>query len=150
MYLSRLILNPRHRRVQRELANPYELHRTLMRGFPDGLETLNDERVLFRVEVEPRTGVPVVLVQSLNQPDWSWLVASEGYLLPESGWPAYVFANPATKTFDLPLSLGQVLAFRLRANPTAKRRRERNDGTLRPVRDPLYRHSDRKAVYGDI
>ena len=34
MYLSRLILNPRSRRVQRELAEPYEMHRSLMKAFP--------------------------------------------------------------------------------------------------------------------
>ena len=34
MYLSRLILNPRSRRVQKEIEYAYELHRTLMRGFP--------------------------------------------------------------------------------------------------------------------
>ena len=37
MYLSQLTLNPRTRRVQRELANPYELHRTLMRAYPEAL-----------------------------------------------------------------------------------------------------------------
>ena len=38
MYLSRLILNPRNRRVQREIANPYQMHKTLMRCFPAKLD----------------------------------------------------------------------------------------------------------------
>ena len=36
MYLSQLTLNPRNRRAQRELAAPYQMHKTLMRAFPFG------------------------------------------------------------------------------------------------------------------
>src|SRR5947209_8539917 len=35
MYLSRLQLNPRNRSAQRDLADRYELHRTLMSGFDE-------------------------------------------------------------------------------------------------------------------
>ncbi|MFN5075775.1 MAG: type I-E CRISPR-associated protein Cas6/Cse3/CasE [Planctomyces sp.] len=38
MYLSRLVLNRAKRDVQRDLGSLYELHRTLMRGFPDAAE----------------------------------------------------------------------------------------------------------------
>ena len=117
MYLSRLILNPRHRRVQKEVAQPYQMHRSLMKAFPDDLEP-GAERVLFRLEAHPRTGVLTLLVQSLTLPDWPWLAEPDarGYLLPVSE------PNPAVKSFDLNLAPGQVLAFRLRANPTVKRR----------------------------
>ena len=116
MYLSRLILNPRNRRVQKEVADPYQMHRSLMRAFPDDLEA-GTERVLFRLDSSPRTGTLAVLVQSLTQPDWSWVAepGARGYLVP-TGEP-----NPAVKSFDLHLAPGQVLAFRLRANPTVKR-----------------------------
>jgi len=116
MYLSRLILNPHNRRVQREVAEPYQMHRSIMRAFPDDLAK-GAERVLFRLETA-RTGALTLLVQSLTLPDWSWLAEPEarGYLLPV-GEP-----NPAVKSFDLNLAPGQVLAFRLRANPTVKRR----------------------------
>ena len=116
MYLSRLILNPRSRRVQREIAEPYEMHRSLMRAYPDDLAE-GAERVLFRLESHPRTGVPLLLVQSWSPPDWSWLDApnANGYLL-SLGTP-----NPAVKPFEPRLAAGQVLAFRLRANPTVKR-----------------------------
>jgi CRISPR system Cascade subunit CasE len=59
-----------------------------------------------------------LLVQSWTLPDWSWLAEarSRGYLL-LVGEP-----NPAVKSFDLDLAPGQMLAFRLRANPTVKRR----------------------------
>jgi CRISPR system Cascade subunit CasE len=113
MYLSRLILNPTNRRVQRELANPYELHRTLMRAFPDDLQE-GAERVLFRVDADPRTGALTLLMQSWGAPDWSWLE--------DPGARGYLLRSPETKPFDLNLSPGQALAFRLRANPTVKRR----------------------------
>jgi CRISPR system Cascade subunit CasE len=129
MYLSRLTLNPRNRRAQRELAEPYQMHRTLMRAFPDDMDREND-RVLFRVETNPRTGVPTVLLQSTLEPRWGWLT--------NDGARDYLLQPPETKTFDLQLASGQVLAFRLRANPTVKRRREKDDGSLRAVRDPLY------------
>ena len=117
MHLSRLILNPRNRRVQREVADPYQMHRSLMKAFPDNLKP-GDERVLFRLETHPRTGMLTLLVQSLALPDWSWLAEPDarGYLLPVDE------PNPAAKPFDLNLAPGQMLAFRLRANPTARRR----------------------------
>ena len=63
----------------------------------------------------------MLLVQSFGQPDWSWLgePGAQGYLLPLSE------PNPAVKPISLPLSAGQILAFRLRANPTVKRQKER-------------------------
>jgi CRISPR system Cascade subunit CasE len=124
MYLSRLILNPRHRRVQKEIAAPYQLHRSIMNAFPDDLKE-GQERVLFRLENAPSfdpLGTPrqqglVLLVQSFTFPDWSWLEApnARGYLLPVD------VPNPSTKTFELQLFPGQTLTFRLRANPTVKR-----------------------------
>ncbi len=120
MYLTRLILNPRHRRVQREIADPYQMHRSIMRAFPEDLDR-EKERVLFRLD-SPRGGAPLLLVQSLAAPDWSWLEHDEGargYLLPASD------PNPWVKDFQVQLEPGQVLAFRLRANPTVKRHGKR-------------------------
>lgn len=134
MYLSRLILNPHNRGVQRELANPYELHRTLMTAFPEELP--NHERVLFRVETDRTTGVPAVLVQSHLEADWGKLAARQDYLLPEAAWPPNVFANPAQKPFQLALQMGQRLAFRLRANPTVTRQGKRH---------ALYREEAQRA-----
>ena len=114
MYLSRLILNPRNRRVRAELAQLYELHRTIMHAFPSALPA--DERVLFRLDT-PRDGVLSLLVQSQGAPNWTFLQDGDarGHLL-ETSQP-----NPWVKTVTLRLSPGQVLAFRLRANPTVKR-----------------------------
>jgi CRISPR system Cascade subunit CasE len=145
MYLSRLILNPRNRRVQREVADLYQMHRSIMRAFPDDLDD-QTERVLFRLEPLSHTGTPSLLVQSLTHPDWSWLAepGARGYLLPMD------VPNPAIKSFDLSLAPGQALAFRLRANPTVKRKFK--DGQHKRV--GIYREEEqikwleRKAGWG--
>ena len=133
MYLSRLILNPGNRRVQKEVADAYQMHRSLMRAFPDDLDK-GAERVLFRLETQPRSGTLILLVQSQVLPDWSWLAepGAIGYLLPAAE------SNPAVKPFDLNLAPGQMLTFRLRANPTVKRRFNDQDHK----RVGLYREED--------
>lgn len=114
MYLSRLILNPRSRQVRREMADVYQMHRTIMHAFPEKLP--DTERVLFRLEQNQRDGLPLLLVQSQTQPDWNWLTISEkDYLC------TYAGQNPAVKLINYRLKKGQNLRFRLRANPTVKR-----------------------------
>jgi CRISPR system Cascade subunit CasE len=143
MYLSRLILNPRCRRVQREIADPYQMHKSLMRAFPDGLKK-GDERVLFRLE-PGRNGALTLLVQSWTLPDWSWLTEpnARDYLLPAlpTNQPS-IHQSISTKPFDLHLAPGQVLAFRLRANPTVKRWYPNEEGEKRPKRVGLYREEE--------
>ena len=115
-YLTRLILNPRSKQVRNELADPYEMHRTVMKAFAGNLQ--DDERVLFRVDV-PRTGIPTLLVQSKYEPNWAELTeARKNYLLDESYLP-FGEENLALKEIDFgeKLRAGQRLAFRLRANP---------------------------------
>jgi CRISPR system Cascade subunit CasE len=116
IYLSRLYLNPTNPRARRELANVYELHRTVMRGFPEQLP--EGERVLFRLD-EDRDGRPTLLVQSQTVPDWSGLPA--GYLLAAD--PFDPIPNLAVKRVALEFAPGQWLRFRLRANPTVKKDR---------------------------
>jgi CRISPR system Cascade subunit CasE len=132
LYLTRLVLDPRSRTVRRDLADPYELHRTLLRAFPDATDG-GPGRVLFRVE--PARGEPrfVVLVQSDAAPDWSRLNVPGDYLL----------EPPATKPFTPAFAAGQRLGFRLRANPTVKR-----DGKRRPLLDESEQRAwlDRKAA----
>ena len=110
LFLSRLLLNPRSRQVMSELAQPYEMHRTLLHAFPDK-EDGGPHRVLFRVETDRDGGRPWVLVQSLVAPEWSRLTAGSDYLLEEPDW----------KPFDPHFQPAQRLVFRLRANPTVKR-----------------------------
>lgn len=118
MYLSRLILNPRSRRVQRDIASPREMHRTVLSGFPDELEK-DTARVLFRLEQSAQSGLLSLLVQSTLPPEWSRL-PDERYLLADGDHPAAIQQNPAVKEVDYSLSCGQMLSFRLRANPTKR------------------------------
>lgn len=116
MFLSRLILDGRSRAARRDLADPYEMHRTLCRSLPEGGR--DEARLLWRLDVDRRIGVPTVIVQSRTQPDWEEVFESDpnrDYLASEPN------PNPATKPLDLFLNPGQILAFRLRANPTVKR-----------------------------
>lgn len=106
MWLTKLVLNPASRAARRDLANPYEMHRTLSKAVSRALEE-GRERLLWRLEPARGLEPPVVLVQTLTEPDWS--VLDEGY--------AQVFPP---KPFHPALKPGQRLRFRLRANP-AKR-----------------------------
>jgi CRISPR system Cascade subunit CasE len=111
MYLSLLQLNPHSRQVQSELANPYEMHRTVMQAFPDGHKR-DAAGVLFRLDFDARTGQPALLVQSKIEPNWHMLKVP--YLLPGCD------PNPQVKELQLRLQAGQLLAFRLCANPTKR------------------------------
>lgn len=119
MYLSRLILNPFCRQVQQEIAQPYEMHRTLLQAFVGDRAAAG---VLFRVDLARRTGVPTVLVQSTELPDWTFLHSHPTYLL----FPAPDGKdNPSCKPWNPQFAPGQLLAFRLLANPTFKRQGKR-------------------------
>jgi CRISPR system Cascade subunit CasE len=118
MYLSRLILNPLSRQVQSELARPYQMHKTILRAFPDRLP--GNERVLFRLEQNSRTGILVLLVQSQCKPDWGFLLHGKNYLIPNEKLPKDILENPSLKSIELRLMPGQKLEFRLFANPTKK------------------------------
>ena len=108
MFLSKLVLNMRSGFVRRDLARPYEMHRTLLNGGFDGRDKDEFGRVLFRVDAAPRGGPPVVLVQSEGEPEWSGLPVG------------YTDEQPAFKPFTIAVSAGQQLRFRLRANPTKR------------------------------
>jgi len=130
MHLSQLILNLACRLVQRDLAKPYEMHRTLLNAFPDGKVRVERKReealgMLFRAETDG--DVINVLVQSKIVPDWSCL----NEIRDDSGRPYLLPAdrirddkpNPRTMIFDLTdqhLPAGRILTFRLRANPTKR------------------------------
>jgi CRISPR system Cascade subunit CasE len=113
IYLSQLLLNPVFRGVQTDLRDPYQMHRTLCRGFGDHPGELSAARCLFRVE--HGNGHPRVLVQSLLPPQWAQLPA----------FPAYLIAPPEVKPFAPVFATGGRFAFRLRANPTVKRQGRR-------------------------
>ena len=121
--------------MQHELADPYELHRTVSHAFPDANYKDNEPSgILFRVDLHPHTRIPTLLVQSRQKPDWSFLTKTsefsknsevselgfKNYLLGENELPLEV-KNPDYRELNLQLNDGQVLAFRLRANPTVKK-----------------------------
>ena len=141
MYLSRLILNPRSRQVRKELANPYDLHRTVMRAFPDGVRRENAD-ILYRLETDRNP--PLLLVQSEIEPAWDAL--DPGWLYPAS--PFDPLPNPAVRLVEgLHLSNGRILQFRLVANPSVKKVRRNPDGARRKNgnRVPLVREEKQIA-----
>lgn len=104
MYLSKLLLDPRHTQARRDLANPYDMHATLSWAVAEREE----ERLLWRLE--PTRREAVLLVQSLTPPNWAALLARHpGYATLDARSP---------KAFEPALEAGQLLRFRLRANPT--------------------------------
>lgn len=124
LHLSRLLLNPRSRRVANELFHPYEMHRTLAKAFPEEAFTAKDGEekatvFLFRAEEEDNARPFVtVYVQSVLEPDWTKIPNRDDYLhdSPESASVSCKDIMPAYQT----LRDGQVLSFRLRANPTKR------------------------------
>ncbi|HEY3420314.1 MAG TPA: type I-E CRISPR-associated protein Cas6/Cse3/CasE [Methanomassiliicoccales archaeon] len=121
-----------NRSVRRDLADPYELHRTIMRAFPSA-EAGGPGRVLFRLEGELER--PIIIVQSTVEAKWGSLPLAGGYLS----------SPPLQKSFDPEVVAGQVLRFRLRANPTVKREMKRI--FLFDYEDQVY-WLDRKATTG--
>lgn len=120
IYLSRLWLNPRNPDVRRDVGDCHNLHRTILKAFP---QNENEEKkardefnVLYRMDVDRRRSGISLLVQSCIKPDWSKL--PDGYLLTDT-----VEENPSCKPLHetySELKDGQRLRFRLRANPTRR------------------------------
>lgn len=112
LILSRLILNPLRRDVQRDLADCHNMHRRLLLAFPD-LPDITHARehygLLYRVE-QTRESV-IVLAQSTHIPDWSRL--PQGYLADTAT------TKSLTSLYDR-LRPGMDLLFRLHANPTRR------------------------------
>ena len=128
IYLSQLILNPHSRMVQKEVHDPYQLHRTVMRGFNVPREKAS---VLHRLDVWPHVGL-MVLVQSAVEPNWEPLLSvGQGRYLQA--------AVDRPKKIDFTLPQGGAYRFRLLANPTIKKRR---DGKKHSNRIPLVHEKD--------
>lgn len=111
MFLSQLLISLRYRQARRDLADRYELHRTLLCAFPADMPA--DERVLYRVEQAGRLPYVAVLVQSQTLPDWA--------KAEQLSDPRYLFKLPAVRAVEPRVSAGLRMPFRLQANPTVKR-----------------------------
>jgi len=102
VYLSELTLDPHNRYTGRLIGDSYELHRYLMKAYPD-IADGGAGRVLYRVEIMKHH--PRLLVQSEREPDWERLLPQPISCRGPKPW------EPAFQT-------GQLLRFRLRANAT--------------------------------
>jgi len=105
----------------RDLASPVEMHRSLLRAFPDGLGEGARAKVglLYRVDVG-RDGGALLVVQSSVEPDFArlpegYFVGAEDERLFSLGWSE----NPRVESFDpSQVTQGSRMLFRLRANVT--------------------------------
>jgi len=112
MYLTRLRLDPRSAQARRDLADPYDMHRTLVRAFVRDAEQ-TPPRILWRAEPAAAWSEPILLVQALEPADWSVLEALPNYL---KGGAETRDINPESW-----LQAEQCYRFRLFANPTVTR-----------------------------
>lgn len=117
MYLSKLTLDPRNAQARRDLADAYEMHRTLARVFsPD--DKTPPSRFLWRLERRSDDQAScVVLVQSAHAGNWAPLNAMPGYA-------DQVQPNKAVDLATL-IQTGARYRFRLLANPTVTREGKR-------------------------
>lgn len=141
MFLSRLVPDVRSREARRDLADIVDLHRTLMRAFPQTAETSARSAfdLLFRVEGDGAR--PCVLVQSAVRPDWTLL--SDGWLLDELQEPGNGAVIELVRAWSTVTS-GQELRFRLVANPSRKVK-PTDTGKRHSARVPLRSDEDRIA-----
>ena len=118
MHLTRLRLDPRSAQARRDLASPYDMHRTLVRAFVSDAEQ-TPPRFLWRLEPTSPWRAPELLVQSAHPARWEALAALPGYLQAERPWE--------TRPLDeLPgLTAQSRCRFRLWANPTVTREGKR-------------------------
>lgn len=113
MYLSQLKLNPARRVARELLLNPYRLHQAVYRAFPNKEEG-GPGRVLYRVDESRRSNTVHLVVQSDNEPNWQAADFITDCLLEPAAYKPY---SPALQT-------GQILHFRVRANPSVKKKAE--------------------------
>lgn len=115
MYLSQLRLDPAYAAARRDLADPYQMHRTLARVYaPD--DTTPPPRFLWRLERGGPVGSRgVVLVQAAVPGRWELLAERAGY---------EVQGDKRVDTERLVQPAGRY-SFRLRANPVVTRQGKR-------------------------
>lgn len=115
MYLSKLVVSTLGEdglAGRRWLADAYRVHQRIFEAFPNRDESR--DRILYRVEGDYHP--PRVLVQAPITADWDTALA---------GIPV----SAEQKEVRLDFAAGQRLRFRLRANPTIRRKRDLKDPT---------------------
>ena len=104
MYLSLLEIDATTHIARTWLGNPYRVHQRLSMAFPGS----QPGRVLFRIEDE--WSPPRIIVQAEAEADWDAAFRDLPVLA----------ARSQQRPLDLAVSCGDVLRFRLRANPTKR------------------------------
>jgi CRISPR system Cascade subunit CasE len=140
LYLSQWRFNPRLRPVQQALADSHALHRLVMSTFPQaapGDEARQAFGILYRVDIDEKTGAPSLLLQSRVRPDWAPLASL--LLHPPDQEPKDV------ASFYGAIAPGAILRFRLRANPTRRVHANRPDDKLAGKRVSLHSDDERQA-----
>lgn len=113
MFLAKLVLDGAFAHVRRDLADAYQLHRTLVRFFADD-EASPPRRFLWRLEADAgqcAVGAATVLIQSAQPGNWEAIENLEGYRL----------AGQKDVVLDALLRRGRHYSFRVLANPTVTR-----------------------------
>lgn len=117
MFLSKLVLDARHPRVRRDLADVYDMHRTLARAFAPDAES-HPARFLWRQERSRSvTEAVTLLVQAEGPANWSNVESDSGYLAQS--------IQVSALDLDRLVGDGQRLRFRLMANPTVTKEGKR-------------------------
>lgn len=113
MVLSKLTLNLRSGLARRDLSDAYEMHSTLMRLVDAGAS-----KPLWRLERRRYEAPPEILIQTESEPEWGVLKdVDEEY---------YLDASSRRNQLLEQIKDGDVLNFRVRANPTVKREGKRH------------------------
>ncbi|MDY6846394.1 MAG: type I-E CRISPR-associated protein Cas6/Cse3/CasE [Chloroflexota bacterium] len=117
MYLSKLLLDPASRQVQKEISNRYELHRTLTAQFPQ--ESRENIGLLYRIEMPDRQVYQPIrlLIQTQLEPNWKKFVDKE--LLTD---------RAQVKEFNLNFITKTSYYFRLLGNPTMRKKQPDGSG----------------------
>lgn len=129
MFFSLLEIEPRSHIARSWLGNPYRVHQRLRMAYPGS----DAGRVLFRIEDD--WSRPRILVQSEGRADWG--TAFDDFS---------VLAAPIVqKRVDLSLTHGDVLRFRLLANPTKRLSAGQPGEKVDGPRVGLFKESDQLA-----
>lgn len=112
MFLTRLTLDLRGSQARRDLADVYDMHRTLVRAFIAGVDQ-TPPRFLWSLEAASAWREPTVLVLSEARADWKYLDDQPGYLKRA--------AETRTQDVSALVLKDAPYRFRLVANPTVTR-----------------------------
>jgi len=117
VYLSKILLDPASRQVQKEISNRYELHRTLTAQFPQ--ESRENIGLLYRIEMPDRQVYQPIrlLIQTQLEPNWKKFVDRK--LLTD---------RAQVKEFNLNFTEKTSYYFRLLGNPTMRKKQPDGSG----------------------